>query len=59
MGDLLIKMLLGIGRRMLTEALLSRLIVHSSHFLAQKTTNKLDDQMVDTVAEALGVKGYK
>ena len=56
MSGLMIKILIGIGGKLLTETFVSRMVVHSLRAAAKKTTNTVDDQMVQNVADALGIK---
>lgn len=56
MSDLIIKAAWGLLSKLLTEAFLGRALVYSLHSIAKSTDNKLDDQIVGAVAEALGVK---
>lgn len=54
MADIIIKLLIGMGMRLLTERFLGRMLIHGCRSLSDKTSNKLDDSMVDDLAEALG-----
>lgn len=56
MSDLIIKAAWGLLSKLLTEAFLGRALVYSLSSVAKSTANKLDDQIVGAVAEALGVK---
>lgn len=56
MSGIAIKILIGLGTKFLTETFVSRVLVHGLKAAAGKTTNKVDDQMVQDVADALGVK---
>lgn len=42
--------------KLLTETLLAKVVVYVLDELAKSTTNKLDDKVVEAVAEALGVE---
>lgn len=53
MAEILVKL----GMRLLSEAFVAKMIVHGGRALADSTENKLDNKMVDAVAEALGVDG--
>lgn len=53
MPAILVKILVTLGTQLLTEAFLSRAVVLLLRYLAQKTTNTLDDSMVDELAKAL------
>ena len=55
MSDLIIKAAWGLISKLLTEAFIGRALVYSLSSVAKSTTNKLDDQIVGAVAEALGV----
>lgn len=59
MQGLLIKLFVGLAMQLLTEKFLARSIVRGCRALAQKTTNELDDGMVDDLAEALGQPDMK
>lgn len=56
MSQLIIKAAWGLLSKLLTEAFLGRAIVYSLDAMASKTTNTLDNKIVDAVADALGVK---
>lgn len=58
MGELIAKMAVSIGRRLITEVLLSKIAVYILWHLSQLTSNKLDDKGVKAIAEALNVKDY-
>lgn len=45
-----------IGISLLTEKVLKEVFVNTAWYLAGKSTNKLDDSYVKTIAEALDVK---
>lgn len=55
-SQLAIKIAIGIATRMFTETFVARMMVHALQGAAAKTTNKVDDKMVQDVADALGVK---
>lgn len=55
-SQLAIKIAIGIATRMFTETFVARMLVHGLQGAAAKTTNKVDDKMVQDVADALGVK---
>jgi hypothetical protein len=59
MTDVLIKMLLGLGLRLLTEKFLARTIIRGARALVEKTDNELDDGLVDDLADALGQPDMK
>lgn len=59
MQGIMVKILYGIGARLLTESLLGKLLVYSLWKAIQSTENTLDDKIVTAVADALGVKDYK
>ena len=56
MGNIIIKALIAIVTKLITEKFFSRIIVYSLNYAAKKTTNKLDDKIVISVADALGVE---
>lgn len=56
MGSILAKLLVGIGWKLVTEKVFSNMIVYGGQYLAESTSNKLDDKMVKTIADALDVK---
>lgn len=55
-SQLALKIAIGIGTRMLTETFVARMLVHGLQGFVAKTDNKVDDKMVQDVADALGVK---
>jgi len=55
-SQLIIKAAWGLFSKLLTEAFLGRALVYSLDAMASKTTNNLDNKIVDAVADALGVK---
>lgn len=59
MQGILLKILYGIGSKLLTDILFSKLMVYSLAEMSKKTTNTLDDKIVGAVAESLGIKDYK
>lgn len=59
MQGVLLKILYGIGSKLLTDVLFSKLMVYSLAEVSKKTTNTLDDKIVGAVAEGLGIKDYK
>lgn len=54
-ADILLKIMVSLGTRLLTEAFLGKVIVHSLRALSAKTVNKFDDKLVMDLSEALGV----
>ena len=48
------KILLSVGVKLLTEKFLVAMTIHVAEFLATKSTNKLDDQLVAEIKKALG-----
>lgn len=56
MSEIAIKILFSLGAKFLTESFVSRIVVHALQAASAKTTNKVDDKMVQDVADALGVK---
>lgn len=53
MQAILLKVLKTLALKMLTEAFLSRVLVAILRELAVKTTNKVDDQLVDAFEDAM------
>lgn len=51
-------MLIGLGKSLLTEEVIKRVFVDFGWYLAKKSSNELDDEMVNTAAKALNY-GYK
>lgn len=49
------KIAMAILMRFLTERFVSKMIVHGLGALAKSTENKVDDEIVRDVAEALGI----
>lgn len=56
MSNILIKALVAILTKLITERFLAQTIVYVLNHLAKRTTNNLDDSLVASVAEALGVE---
>lgn len=56
MSSVLIKILLSVLAKLMTESFFSKMFIMAGHKLALSTTNKLDDAIVKTAAEALEVK---
>lgn len=56
MGTIIAKLLVGLGMKLITERVFAKMFVLSARALADKTTNKIDNEMVETIAEALDVK---
>lgn len=55
MGALGAKLLVSILAKLLTDTFLSRVLVYALYAWAKQTDNKLDDQVVKAIADALGV----
>lgn len=55
MTQTLSKMAMSLLMKLLTEAFISKMIVHGLRALADKTSNELDDAVVTDIASALGV----
>lgn len=53
MQAVLLKIIVTLGTQLMTEAFLGRASVLLLRYLAQKTTNTLDDSMVQELAKAL------
>ncbi len=45
-----------IGLTLLTEKVVKEVLVHTAYYFAKKSDNRLDDNYVKTVADALGVR---
>jgi hypothetical protein len=58
MQNLLISLALGLASKMLTSACFDKMIFIGLHWIAQKTTNEVDNQFVQTGAEAAGLKEW-
>lgn len=56
MAGILLQILVGVGTKLLTETFLSHLIVHSLRGLTAKSTSPIPAEMVQDLADALGVK---
>lgn len=52
-GPILVSVLFNIGRTLLTEKVLTNLVVLLASWLASKTSNDLDDQIVQTIKDGL------
>jgi len=59
MGNAILKILLGLLTKLLTERFVARLTVRLLYFLAVQTPFKVDDGIVDDIAEGLGITDYK
>ena len=59
MQNLIIKMIIGLITKLLTEKFLAKLTVRLLYFLAIQTPFALDDKVVDDIAEGLGITDYK
>ncbi len=55
MTDVMIKIGWALLTKVLTEAFVSRVLVHGARAVAKSTINKVDDQLVTDLAAALGV----
>ncbi len=56
MSNIMIQLGWALMSKLLTETFLSKALVYSLRSIAESTSNKLDDDMVRAVADALGVK---
>lgn len=45
-----------LGLRILTSKVVSEVFIYTANHFAKDTVNKLDDKLVQTLADALGVK---
>lgn len=50
------KIIAELGLKLLTSTVVSQVMVYTLDFFAKKTEGKIDDKMVKTIADALGVK---
>lgn len=55
MSGIAIKILVGLGMKLLTETFVARVLVHTARQVAKSTVNTLDDKLVDDLAAGLGV----
>lgn len=55
MAAIFTKIIMDISYKLLTERVISKLIVYSMVEVAKKTTNNLDNKIVESVAKALNV----
>jgi len=53
---ILAKIIAELGLKLLTSSVVSQVLIYTMNELAIKTDGKLDDKIVKTVADALGVK---
>lgn len=56
MADIAIRILIGLGTKIMTETFLAKVVVHSLKALVARTDSKFDDQLITDLAEALGVQ---
>jgi len=56
MSDVILKIVVALSMKLLTEKFLAGLIVHSLEALVEKTSNSLDDKIIRDLKEALDVK---
>ena len=59
MQNLILKMLMALLTKLLTEKFIAKVTVRLLWFLAVATPFKVDDGLVDDIAEGLGVTDYK
>lgn len=59
MQNLILKMLMALLTKLLTEKFIAKVTVRLLWFLAVQTPFKVDDGLVDDIAEGLGVTDYK
>ena len=48
----LLKIVANLGLKLLTETVISKLVIYALEAAAKKSTNKLDDSIVETVKKA-------
>jgi hypothetical protein len=58
MQNLLISLVLGLLSKMLTSACFDKMVFIGLHWIAQKTTNEVDNEAVAVMAEAAGLKDW-
>ena len=49
------KLAMNVLMRLLSEAFISKMLVHGLRAVAENTENKIDDRVVKDIADALGV----
>ena len=59
MGNMILKILLGLLTKLVTEKFIARVTVRLLYFLAVRTPFSIDDKVVDEIAEGLGITDYK
>ena len=59
MGNMILKILIGLLTKLVTEKFVARLTVRLLYFLAVQTPFAIDDKVVDDIAEGLGITDYK
>ena len=52
--DMLIKIAVSLGMKLLTESVIAKVVCASLEEAAKRTTNQLDDQIVEAVKKAWG-----
>lgn len=55
MTNIALKILIGLGTKLMTETFLAKVVVHSLKAFVARTDNKFDDKLISDLAEALGV----
>jgi hypothetical protein len=58
MQNLFISLGLGLLSKMLTSTCFDKMVFLGLHWIAQKTTNQVDDEAVAVMAEAAGIKDW-
>lgn len=53
------KIIAELGLKLLTSSVVSQVAVYTLDYFAKKSDSKVDDNILKTVADALGVKDYK
>jgi len=56
---MILKILIGLLTKLVTEKFVARLTVRLLYFLAVQTPFAIDDKVVDDIAEGLGITDYK
>lgn len=53
------KIIAELGIKLLTSNVVAQVLVYTLDYFAKKTDGKLDDNILKTVADALGIRDYK
>ena len=55
MTEVLLKIAIALATKIMTETFISRVLIHLLKAWSDQTENKLDDKVVQAIADALGV----